>query len=175
MSEMSATNSKNSLLRVLLECDRESLRMIENVNYEWLVIDRRCRSAYEESLLDVLQDKDRGKNGLDRMLYAVIDFGLSQIKEAVDFQIEWSETGPGALVSLVCSPDVVDAVEGDLKQLRSLNPFDDIRFEIDGLNTCVWFEKNEELYQKYVPGVIREVECCTGLKIQDCDCGKYYV
>ena len=165
MSEMSAIHSKNSLLCLLLECDRKSLRLIENVNYEWSAIDRRCRSAYEESLLDVLQDKDRGKNGLDRMLYAVIDFGLSQIDEAVDSRIDWLEA----------FSDFSDINEDDLKQLHSLNPFEDIRFEIDGLNTCLWFENNEELYRQYVPTAIQQFEYRTGLKIQSCDCGKYYV
>lgn len=142
---MSVT-AKDDLLMTILKCGSLDLGMIDSVGYDFCDI---------ISQLDDMPIQEIGINGLMR---AVVDFGIIQIREAVDRRICELEAIPN-------ERELDEEEEAELAALRLLNPDEDIQSYHNCIDTHVWFEHHGSLYRRYLEEAVDDFEEGTGLSI----------
>ena len=142
---MSVT-AKDDLLMTILKCGSLDLGLIDSVGYDFCDI---------ISQLDDMPIQEIGINGLMR---AVVDFGIIQIREAVDRRICELEAIPN-------ERELDDEEELELAALRLLAPDEDIQSYHNCIDTPVWFEHHGSLYRRYLEEAVDDFEEGTGFSI----------
>ena len=72
------------------------------------------------------------------------------IQERKDQQAETDDTKEGETE--------YDRLQDEIDELESLNPEEDMDWFCNCLDTSCWFSNNEEIYRKYIPEAISNIE-----------------
>ncbi len=140
-------SSRDDLLMNLLGCGSLDLGVVDRVGYDF------C-DVLEQ--LDGLSVQNVGFNGLMR---AVVEFGIDQMREAINTRVLELQGGPYVL------NDLEEEEQEELDALNSLNPDEDIQSFHNFIDTHVWFENNGPIYRRYLGEAIDAFEEGTGLHI----------
>ena len=130
-------------LMTILKCGLSDLEMIYRVNYEWS---------------DILIDGNLAFNGINDVTRRVVEYGVHKISEAIDERISELYTMPEFLKK--------EELE-ELYDLKTLDPAKDINSYHNGIDTHVWIDQNEAVYQKYMKEALNDFEEGTGFHIED--------
>lgn len=142
------TTGTQRLLCEMLSCGTADLETLDCIGYGWGDI---------LSQLDDIPIQEVGFNGLMR---AVVDYGIVQIKEAIDLRICELEAIPN-------ERELDTDEEHELAALSVLNPDEDIRGYYNFLDTHVWFEHNGSVYRVYMQEAIDDFEDNTGFSFSE--------
>lgn len=145
--------SREDFLMTLLNCGSLDLKLIDDVGYDW------CDILGMDLVEGLLACKMHKISGINYIMRQVFDFGLSQIENAIDERIEHlRETQENYGIS--------DEQKKELGALEKLNVWEDIESYHNCIDTHVWFDKNGEIYQKYLSDVLDSFADGTGFEIE---------
>lgn len=133
------------ILMVLLECGSLDLQILEGVGYDLGDIVEELSADGIKPTLNVITD-EIFRRGQCELVAAVED----AIQERKDQQAETDDTKEGETE--------YDRLQDEIDELESLNPEEDMDWFCNCLDTSCWFSNNEEIYRKYIPEAISNIE-----------------
>ena len=119
------------LLGTMLDCGECDLEMLDRVGYSW------------EDVLEQMDWPDVSNLSFNGILRGVVDFGITEIKEALREKIddlEFRQDRQG----------LSEEEKSELHDLRLLNPDVDIQANYNYRDTHVWFADNGAIYRAYL-------------------------
>lgn len=133
-------DKRTDLLCTLLKCGKADLVLLDDIEYDFNEILYGCDSL--------------GILNLNSLMGAVFSMGISQIEGILEDQCEYLKVSR--------SDD-----DKKINALKKLDPFNNIRYFCNCLDTYVYFVDDEvrELYQKYLPEALDIFERNTGFRI----------
>ena len=133
------------ILMVLLECGSLDLQILEGVGYDLGDIVEELSADGIKPTLNAITD-EIFRRGQCELVAAVED----AIQERKDQQAETDDTKEGETE--------YDRLQVVIDELDSLNPEEDMDWFCNCLDTSCWFSNNEEIYRKYIPEAISNIE-----------------
>lgn len=134
-------SNRDDFLMTVLECGRDDLSLLDDVNYDW-------GNILEDGLSDL-----RGINGV---MYAVFEYGIARINDSISDRI----------ADLSARGEELDIEEKkELEELQTLVPNEDIRSYRNCLDTSVWAENHGAVYRKYLSDALEDFRYGTGFSI----------
>ncbi len=133
------------ILMVLLECGSLGLQILEGVGYDLGDIVEELSADGIKPTLNAIAD-EIFRRGQCELVAAVED----AIQERKDQQAETDDTKEGETE--------YDRLQDEIDELESLNPEEDMDWFCNCLDTSCWFSNNEEIYRKYIPEAISNIE-----------------
>ena len=133
------------ILMVLLECGSLDLRILDDVGYDLGDIVEELSADGIKPTLNAITD-EIFRRGQCELVAAVED----AIQERKDQQAETDDTKEGETE--------YDRLQDEIDELESLNPEEDMDWFCNCLDTSCWFSNNEEIYRKYIPEAISNIE-----------------
>lgn len=135
-----------SVLCEMFSCGSLDLKMLDDVVYDWgKVLDQ--------------ADWPRADIDFNILMRGVIDLGIIEIRDAVGNRI-------AELEAIAFNERDLDSdEEEELMELRNLDPDKDIDSFHNCLDTHVWFEKNGDIYRRYLSDALDEFAENTGFEI----------
>ncbi len=133
------------ILMVLLECGSLDLQILEGVGYDLGDIVEELSADGIKPTLNAITD-EIFRRGQCELVAAVED----AIQERKDQQAETDDTKEGETE--------YDRLQDEIDELESLNPEEDMDWFCNCLDTSCWFSNNEEIYRKYIPEAISNIE-----------------
>lgn len=133
------------ILMVLLECGSLDLQILEGVGYDLGDIVEELSADGIKPTLNTITD-EIFRRGQCELVAAVED----AIQERKDQQAETDDTKEGETE--------YDRLQDEIDELESLNPEEDMDWFCNCLDTSCWFSNNEEIYRKYIPEAISNIE-----------------
>lgn len=133
------------ILMVLLECGSLGLQILEGVGYDLGDIVEELSADGIKPTLNAITD-EIFRRGQCELVAAVED----AIQERKDQQAETDDTKEGETE--------YDRLQDEIDELESLNPEEDMDWFCNCLDTSCWFSNNEEIYRKYIPEAISNIE-----------------
>lgn len=127
------------LLCTILDCGECDLEMLDRVGYGW------------EDILEQMDWPDVSDLSFNGILRAVVNFGITEIKEFLSDKI----------TNLECRQDRQELSaeeQEELRNLRLLNPDVDIQANYNYRDTHVWFAKNADIYRIYLDDAVTDFE-----------------
>ncbi len=138
--------NRDDLLRSIVGCGTLDMRVLDDVGYDWFEVMDRLDSQG-------VSVREVGFNGLMR---TVVEMAAEDLASAVEERIE----------ELELQDELDEDEEEELRQLRLLDPEEDVGGFFNFLDTHVFFEHNEQIYRDYLPDAIDEFEMNTGLNME---------
>lgn len=133
------------VLMVLLECVRQDLHVLDDVRYDLGdIVDELIADGIKPTL-NVITD-EIFRRGQCELVEAVED----AIKERKNQQTDTYDTEEGEAE--------YDRLQEEIDELESLDSEGDMNWFCNCLDTSCWFSGNEEIYRKYIPGAISNIE-----------------
>lgn len=137
------------ILKVLLECGSLDLQMLDGVGYDL------------EEIVNVLLGEGI-KPTLNAIMGEIFRKGQSELIEAVDEAIrERKEQQNNA------DDAEYKWLQGEIDELESLNPEEDMNWYCNCLATSCRFSNNEEIYRKYILEEISNIEYNMGFTFKN--------
>ena len=133
------------ILMVLLECGSLDLQILEGVGYDLGDIVEELSADGIKPTLNAITD-EIFRRGQCELVAAVED----AIQERKDQQAETDDTKEGETE--------YDRLQDEIDELESLNPEEDMDWFCNCLDTSCWFSNNEEIYRKYIPEALSNIE-----------------
>lgn len=133
------------ILMVLLECGSLDLRILDDVGYDLGDIVEELSADGIKPTLNAITD-EIFRRGQCELVAAVED----AIEERKDQQDDTDDTGEGEAE--------YDRLQEEIDELESLSPEEDMEWFCNCLDTSCWFNNNEEIYRKYIPEAISNIE-----------------
>ncbi len=133
------------ILMVLLECGSLDLHILKDVGYDLGEIVEDLQAEGIKPTLNVITGEIFRK-GQSELVDAVND----AIKERKEQQLESDDTDEGEAE--------YDRLQEEVDELGCLNPEEDMDWYCNCLDTSCWFGNNEEIYRKYIPEAISNIE-----------------
>lgn len=133
------------ILMVLLECGSLDLQILEGVGHDLGDIVEELSADGIKPTLNAITD-EIFRRGQCELVAAVED----AIQERKDQQAETDDTKEGETE--------YDRLQDEIDELESLNPEEDMDWFCNCLDTSCWFSNNEEIYRKYIPEAISNIE-----------------
>lgn len=127
------------LLCTMLDCGECDLEMLDRVGYDW------------EDVLEQMDWPDVSDLSFPGILRAVVDFGIVEVKEALNARII-------ELEYIQSRRELSEGEQDELQDLRLLNPDVDIQAGYNYRDTHVWFAQNGPVYRKYLGNAVDEFE-----------------
>ena len=133
------------ILMVLLECGSQDLHILNDVGYS-------LGDIVEELVADGIKPKLNAitdeifRRGQCELVAAVED----AIEERKDQQADTDDTEEGEAE--------YDRLQEEIDELESLDPEEDMEWFCNCIDTSCWFCNNEEIYRKYIPEAISNIE-----------------
>lgn len=139
------------ILMALLECGSMDLPILNDVGYDLKDIIDELIADDIKPTLNVITDKifQRGQCELAAAVEDAID-------ERKDQQADTDDTGEGKAE--------YDRLKKEIDELESLNPEEDMDWFCNCLDTSCWFSNNEEIYRRYIPEAISNIENSMGFE-----------
>lgn len=134
-----------SLLAVMLECGSLDLQILNGVGYDLCEIVGELQADGIKPTLNVITGEIFRKGQLE-LIEAVKD----AIEERKDQQANTDNTEEGEAE--------YDLLQEEIDELESLNPEEDMYWFSNCLDTLCRFSNNEEIYRKYIPEAISNIE-----------------
>lgn len=131
------------LLIVLLECGSMDLEILDNVGYNLGEIAEKLIIKGIKPTLNTITDM-------------IFQKGQSELKDAVWDAIRHREALQRANVSV--GEDEYKRFQKEIDELKSVNPEKDMCWLCNYIDTSCWFCYNEEIYRKYIPEAIGNIE-----------------
>lgn len=133
------------ILMVLLECGSLDLQILEGIGYDLGDIVEELSADGIKPTLNAITD-EIFRRGQCELVAAVED----AIEERKDQQDDTDDTGEGEAE--------YDRLQEEIDELESLDPEEDMDWFCNCLDTSCWFSNNEEIYRKYIPEAISNIE-----------------
>lgn len=138
-------NNTDLLLMAILECGTLDLSVLNGIEYDFYEI-----------------VKDLNANGIKLTLNNITNeiflMGLSDIHKALDEEIKYCE-------QMVESEIDTEKYRKELVELLTLEPDEDIEWYCNCLDTSIWYNKNADIYEKYLGKQISDIEDNMGFEI----------
>lgn len=133
------------ILMVLLECGSLDLHILEDVGYS-------LGDIVEELVADGIKPK------LNAITDEIFRRGQCELIEAVEDAIEERKDQQTDTDNTEEGEAEYDRLQAEIDELESLNPEEDMEWYCNCLDTSCWFSSNEEIYRKYIPEAISNIE-----------------
>ena len=130
--------NRDVVLMSVLECGTLDFSVLDDVEYEI------------DEIIDEFLDYGE-KPTLNRIMHRVFAMGEEELGQKVKERISELEQ-----IQYDCGLE--EDEEEELSELKLLNVEDDIDWYCNCLDTSIWFEKNGEIYRKYLPDAVEAVE-----------------
>lgn len=133
------------ILMVLLECGSLDLRILDDVGYD---------------LGEIVEELQAGgiKPTLNAITREIFRKGQRELVEAVEGAIEERKDQQADTDDAEKGEAEYDRLQDEIDELESLDPEDDMEWFCNCIDTSCWFSNNEEIYQKYIPEAISNIE-----------------
>lgn len=133
------------ILMVLLECGSLDLRILDDVGYDLGEIVEELQANGIKPTLNVITG-EIFREGQRELTEAVED----AIQERKDQQAETDDTEEGEAE--------YERLQEEIDELEGLDPEEDMDWFCNCLDTSCWLSNNEEIYRKYIPEAISNIE-----------------
>lgn len=123
-------SSREDFLMTFIGCGQLDLQLIDDVEYDW------C---------DVLERVDftcLGERKMSAIMHAVFDVGKDEINEAIRERIDYLEDTKKTY-------GISEEQENELKDLKKLNPYNDLEEYHNYLDTHVTCVNHKSVYKKF--------------------------
>lgn len=144
---------REDFLMTLLNCGSLDLKLIDDVGYDW------CDILGADVAEGLLACKMRKISGINYIMRQVVEYGIDQLETAVNDRICELEAIPN-------ERELDDSEEKELADLRTLIPSEDIGGYYNCIDTHIWFDKNGEIYRKYLSDALDSFADGTGFEIE---------
>lgn len=124
-------SSREDFLMTFIGCGQLDLQLIDDVEYDW------C---------DVLERVDftcLGERKMSAIMHAVFDVGKDEINEAIRERIDYLEDTKKTY-------GISEEQENELKDLKKLNPYNDLEEYHNYLDTHVTCVNHKSVYKKFL-------------------------
>ena len=141
--------SREDLLMELFHCGIADLGLIDDIGYDAcdVLAQIGVNAGLEARYLDI-----------NSYVRGAFECGFDEIQSSIDDRIEELENEEQS-----CGLD--DDEQEELEAIRKLNPWEDIDTFNNCIDTHVWFEKNAEIYHKYLSDALDSFHEGTGFEI----------
>lgn len=129
-----------------LHCGYQDLKLIDDVNYDWNDIFEYVKPIGEEFDINYLMS-------------AVIEYGITQLEGDVSERRD-------ELADKIVSNNFTPEERKEYDEIYHLDATSDVGYEVNGLDTRVFFKKNKEEYIKYFKESIGYFGYMTGFDIR---------
>lgn len=132
----------DNLLPALLDCGILDISILDDVGYDLGDI---AVELQEEGI----------KVTLNNITDAIFRKGQAELEDALENKISELEDERDG-----CEEDSeeYDELQEQIDELESCDPEEDVEWFCNCLDTSVWFSDNEEIYRKYIPEAISNIE-----------------
>lgn len=138
---MSNVSNMEDLLVVLLECGTLDLGILDDVDYDICEI---VEEIQQQGL----------KPTLNMITSEIFRKGQEELTDAIKEAIEAREDEQYEIED---DDERYEKLQEEIDELESLNPEEDMQWFCNCLDTSCWLN-NEEAYQKYLAGEIKDIE-----------------
>ncbi len=130
------------ILMVLLECGSLDLRILDDVGYDLGEIVEELQTDGIKPTLNIITGEifRKGQLELTGAVRDAIDERKNQKDNMEEGEVEY------------------DRLQEEIDELESLNPWEDMSWYCNCIGTSCWFSNNEEIYRKYIPDAISNIE-----------------
>lgn len=130
------------ILLVLLECGSLDLRILDDVGYDLGEIVEELQTDGIKPTLNIITGEifRKGQLELTGAVRDAIDERKNQKDNMEEGEAEY------------------DRLQEEIDELESLNPWEDMGWYCNCIDTSCWFSNNEEIYRKYIPDAISNIE-----------------
>lgn len=129
-----------------LHCGHQDLKLIDDVNYDWSDIFEYVKPIGEEF-------------DINSLMSAVIEYGITQLEGDVSERRD-------ELTDKIVSNNFTPEERKEYDEIYHLDATSDVGYEVNGLDTRVFFKKNKEEYIKYFKDSIGYFGYMTGFDIR---------
>lgn len=133
-----------SLFMALLECGSMDFSILDNVVYD-------LGEIADELIAE----------GVKPTLNAIMDMvflkGKCELEDAIKDAIKYREEQKECIINDGGGAEY-HRLQNEIDELEMVNPDVDMRWSFNFLDTSCWFSGNEEIYRKYIPEAIRNIE-----------------
>lgn len=136
-------SNRERFLMTILNGGLGDLELLDNVNYEWR---------------DILQNYQFVRYDINRIMRAVVEFGIGKLTSSIDDRIRELEAHQDDEISSEKSEE--------LHALQQLSPYNDIQADYNSVATSVWAAQHAETYRKYLFNELDDFENGTGFQIE---------
>lgn len=143
------TRNQYAVLLAILECETDELKLLDYIQYDVADIVKHVVANGEYP-------------SLNNILTEVICEGISELDAAVREKTFYYQCK--ALDAEKREPGVYWKYRKSIERLQSLFPPEDVRWDLDGLNTRVYFHKHEKAYRELLSEEISQIEDHMGFK-----------
>lgn len=133
------------ILMVLLECGSCDLSILEDVGYDLGEIVEELQAEGIKPTLNIITGEIFRKG--QRELTEAVEEAIEERKEQLN-DTDNTEEGEAEY----------DRLQEEIDELESLDPEEDMDWFCNCIDTSCWFSNNEEIYRKYIPEAIRDIE-----------------
>jgi hypothetical protein len=145
-------NKLENLLTSLLECGVLDLGILEKVEYNLgELVEKAKQKTVSPTLNDIVEEIFL--EGQQELVYVIKD----KIEEKEDEEYELLDEDD-------TNEEKLERIRNEIEELESLNPYEDMGWECNGIDTCCWFENNADIYYKYMQDEIKEIEESMGFE-----------
>lgn len=135
----------DEILMVMLECGSLDLQILDDIGYSLGDIVEELIADGIKPTLNAITD-EIFRRGQCELVAAVED----AIEERKDQQADTDDTEEGEAEYY--------RLQEEIDELESLDPEEDMDWFCNCLDTSCWFSNNEEIYRKYIPEAISNIE-----------------
>lgn len=139
-------SSREDFLMTFLGCGQLDLALIDNVEYDW------C-DVFEQLDLNCLSSRK-----LPAIMSAVFSFGKSNLVEAIGERIDYLEDTKKTY-------GISEEQEEELRDLKLLDPYEDLEEFHNYIDTHVTCVQNKEEYQKWLKKELNDFAEGTGFEV----------
>lgn len=140
-------SSREDFLMTFSGCGQLDLQLIDDVEYDW------C---------DVLERVDftcLGERKMSAIMHAVFDVGKDEINEAIRERIDYLEDTKKTY-------GISEEQENELKDLKKLNPYNDLEEYHNYLDTHVTCVNHKSVYKKFLSEELADFAEGTGFAVE---------
>lgn len=145
ITQMQEGGWMEEILMALLECGSLDLNILKDVGYDLGGIVEELQAEGIKPTLNTIMGWIFRKGQCE-----LIDAVEDAIEEKRSYQSDTDDTENGEKEH--------DWIQREIDELERLNPENDIDWFCNFLDTSCWFSSNEEIYRKYIPEVISDIE-----------------
>lgn len=133
--------TNEEILINILDCGVDDLSLVRNIKYD---------------LNEIMRDLKRDKTypSLENIMVVCMYYACDKLNEAVENCLDFIENGE------------LNVSEEEKRKIEKLNPDSDLYMNFNYLTTKV-FMKHKDIYEKYVPDLIRDIEEYLGMPIEE--------
>lgn len=143
--------SREDLLMTLFDCGIADLSLIDDIGYD--ACDVLGQIGYNAGLPAKMLD-------INSYVRGAFECGFDEIQSAIDDRIEELENEKS-------SNGLDDEEQIELDALKGLDPWEDIETFNNCIDTHVWFDKNADIYHRYLTEALDSFREGTGFEITE--------